>query len=346
MTNRKSQIAQSPDVPMARSANYREESAMKDTLPRRQFLIRSGQAGLAWIAASRPGSASAAPLPNPVGYATISWPRNQFEQALDTIAALHYRGAQLLGWVADDYAGSKQSELREKLHSLQIAPVALSCWGVTLNPENLGPISSKFAMYVQFQRGLNGLYLQVTDGGRPNQKYSPDQIKALGDRMNDLGKIARDSGLQLGYHPHFGTLGETRQGLGRVLEATDPSYVKLIADVAHISLGGADPAEVIRTYRDRLLFLHFKDVRKDIATMAAQNRDQVRSAKYHFCEIGTGSVDFPAILAAMRDARFTGWVIVELDAYEPPPGGPAEAARTNALALEKMGFKIDRTAAA
>ena len=313
---------------------------MKNTFPRREFLVRSGQAGLAWIAASLPVFASAASLPNPLGYATISWPRSQFDQALDAIAALHYQGAQLLGWVADDYAGSKQSDLREKLRSLHITPVALSCWGVTLDPGNLGPISSKFAAYVQFQRSLNGLYLQVTDGGHPNQTYSSDQIKALGARMNELGKIARESGLQLGYHPHFGTLGETRQGLGQVLEATDPSSVKLIADVAHLSLGGADPAEVIRTYRDRLLFLHFKDVRKDVAKLAAENRDQVRSVKYHFCEIGAGAVDFTAILAAMRDTRFSGWVIVELDAYEPPPGGPAEAARTNALALEKMGFRI------
>jgi inosose dehydratase len=313
---------------------------MKNTLPRREFLVRSGQAGLACIAGSLPAPSFAASLPNPVGYATISWPRSQFEPALETIAALHYQGAQLLGWVADDYAGSKQAELREKLQALHITPVALSCWGVTLDPANLGPASSKFAAYAQFFPALKGLYLQVTDGGHPNQTYSPDQIKALGTRINELGKIARDSGLQLGYHPHFGTLGETHQGLTQVLEATNPSYVKLIADVAHLSLGGTDPADVIRTYRDRLLFLHFKDVRKDIAKLAATNRDQVSSAKYHFCEIGTGAVDFAAILAAMQDIRFAGWVIVELDAYEPPPGGPAEAARTNAAALEKMGFRV------
>ena len=122
---------------------------MRTTLLRREFLIRSGQAGLAWMAASLPASASTASLPNPVGYATISWPRNQFEQALETISSLHYQGAQLLGWVADDYAGSKQAELREKLQSLHITPVALSCWGVTLDPANLGPVSSKFAAYMQ-----------------------------------------------------------------------------------------------------------------------------------------------------------------------------------------------------
>lgn len=159
--------------------------------------------------------------------------------------------------------------------------------------------------------------------------------------MNGLGKLAQQEyGLQLGYHPHFGTLGETRQGMDRVLAATDPGYVKLIADVAHIALGGGDPAEVIRAHHDRLIFCHFKDLRKDVAKLARQNRDLVRHSEYHFTSIGEGAVDFPAVLQAFRDVRFKGWVIVELDAYEPPPGGPAEAAKLNRDALGKMGFEV------
>ncbi len=98
--------------------------------------------------------------------------------------------------------------------------------------------------------------------------------------------------------------------MGRILEASDPRYVKLIADVAHLALGGSDPAEVIRTYGDRLLFAHFKDVRKDVAALARKDRSLVRQQKYWFCTIGTGVVNFPAILAAFRDVNFTGWVVV------------------------------------
>jgi inosose dehydratase len=180
----------------------------------------------------------------------------------------------------------------------------------------------------------------VTDGGRPDGQYSPPQIKALGDQMNTLGKVAADSGVTLGYHPHFGTLGETREGMGRVLDATDPRYVKLIADVAHITLGGSDPAEVIRSYHARLVLTHFKDLRKDTAALARKDRAQARHQEFHFCEIGQGVVDFPAILQAFRDVNFRGWVIVELDAYEPPSGGPAESARRNKAGLLKLGLEV------
>lgn len=111
---------------------------------------------------------------------------------------------------------------------------------------------------------LGGKNFQITDGGQPDVHYTHEQVRALGSRMNHLGGLARDSGLILGYRPLFGTLGETRQDLHKILAATNSKYVKLIADVAHLTLAGCDPAAVIRTYHDRLLFLHFKDVRKDV----------------------------------------------------------------------------------
>ena len=126
----------------------------------------------------------------------------------------------------------------------------------------------------------------MTDGGDPTKEYSAEDIRALGARMNAVGKMAQDFGLTLGYHPHFGTIGETRQGLGRVLDATDPRYVKLIADVAHMALGGSDPAEVIRTYGQRLCFLHLKDTRKEVAAVARQDRNRVEAMGPPFAKSG------------------------------------------------------------
>jgi inosose dehydratase len=163
----------------------------------------------------------------------------------------------------------------------------------------------------------------------------------MGAKMNELGKMARDSGLTVGYHPHFATLGETREALGRVLEATDPRDVGLIADVAHLKLGGSDPAEVIRTYHQRLVLVHLKGVRRDAYELARQDRDAAEKLKFRFCEIGRGVLDFPAVTASLRDVQFRGWVIVELDRFEPPPGGPAESARINKDALRSLGFKIE-----
>ena len=316
-------------------------SGRSGTHGRRDFLKLATTTPLvAWCAAPVLGARQGGKLPNSVGYATISWPRDQFEHALHTISSLRFHGTQMLGWVEEAYAGGKQEELLKLVHQLNLQPVALSASAVRVDPANPTDQSARLRQYAAFQKKMGGKYLQVTDAGKPNEKYSDDQIGAMGARMNDLGKVAEDYGLSLGYHPHFGTYGETREGLGRVLSATDPDRVKLIADVAHLTLGGSDPAEVIRAYHQRLLFFHFKDVPRNIEQLAHKDRNLVRHEKYHFCEIGRGVVNFPSILAALRDISFKGWVIVELDGYQVPSGGPDESARINRNAMRKLGFQV------
>ena len=320
------------------STRSREETTPR--LARRACLHRLTQLFLGGWLGQKALRGEPAPWPNPVGYATISWPESEFQQALETISSLGFKGVQMLGWVREAYAGPQAGQLKSTLQRLRLRPAALSASGVRLDPARNNDETENFRRYAAFLKTLGGRFLQVTDGGRPRGEYSTDQIRSLGRRMDALGKIAQEMGLELGYHPHFGTLGETREGLGRVLEATDPRYVRLIADVAHLTLGGSDPAEVIRTYHSRLLFTHFKDVPRHTLSLARQNRDLVRGEKYRFCEIGRGAVNFPAILQAFRDVKFKGWVIIELDAYRLPPGGAAESARVNRDAIAKMGFRV------
>jgi inosose dehydratase len=307
---------------------------------RRDFLKQFGALAVAGGLRGGPGEGAANPLPNPVGYHTISWPESEFGEVLQTISGLGFKGVQMLGWAREAYGDSRVETLRDRLRALKLQLVALSCSNVVLDPEKPRDQAGELRAYAAFLQRLDGLYLQVTDGGNPRKRYSAETIQRLGARMTDMGKIAQDHGLTLGYHPHFGTIGETREGLARVLAASDPGYVKLIADVAHLTLGGSDPAEVVRAYSDRLIFTHFKDLRRDVADLAGKNRDLVRGREYYFCEIGSGVVDFPGILRAFREAAFKGWVIVELDAFKPGPSGIAASARANKQALQKLGFQI------
>jgi inosose dehydratase len=305
---------------------------------RRHFLKQAAALALPWGVGSRGDLVPVNGLSNPVGYATISWPQSQFLQALDTISSLGFAGVQMLGWVRNAYGGDKAGELKERLVKLRLQPAALSCSQVKLDPAHPQDESGRVREYAAFLKALGGFHLQITDSGSADGKYSRPEMKEFGARLDELGKTAEEFGLNLGYHPHFGTFGETPEGLKRVLYSTDPRYVKLIADVAHLTLGGSDPAEVIRTYRERLSLVHLKDVRKDVAELAHANRDLVRRNAYRFCEIGRGVVDFAAVLDALRG--FQGWLIVELDGYELPPGGPAESARINKEALQKLGLVV------
>jgi inosose dehydratase len=276
-----------------------------------------------------------------VGYSTISWPDAQYEQALEEISEVGYKGAQLMGEIVQAYPGDKVGELRDHLQKLKLVATCMSCHSVSLAPgKPIDQALGRFREDVKFMKALGGPFLQVTDGGKPHVDYPADDIKQLGASMTELGKIAKDSGVTLGYHPHFGMLGETREGVSKVMDSTDPDYVKIIVDVAHLTLGGCDPAEVIRTYHQRLAFFHMKDLRKETSEAVKQNHDAGGRARLRFCEIGHGVLDFKPIVAAIRDVKFEGWLVVELDRYVPPPGGPIESARINKAALEQLGFKV------
>lgn len=308
---------------------------------RRRFLRRCGGAVASGVALSALGVASSpGALSNPVGYSVISWPQSAYLEAFQTISDLGYQGVQVLGWVQDAYPDGKTQELKDLLQKLKLHPEALSCRGIALRPDTSDAFTDTLRQDADFFSRVGGSVLQITDGGKYDGKYTSDQIKSMAARMNDLGKMAKDSGLTLGYHPHFRDLGETREGLGRVLDATDPRYVGLIADIAHMKLGGSDPAEVIRTYHQRLVMMHVKDLRKDAYELARQNRPAANSIPHYFCEIGQGVVDFPSIFNSVRHVGFKGWMIVELDSYVVPAGGPGESARINKQALQGFGLRI------
>jgi inosose dehydratase len=328
-------------VPSVTDDTWKQTATETGSVTRRGFMRQAGVAALSWAAFSREISALPPTLPNPVGYSNISWPPNELDQALETVSALGYQGVQLLGYVQEAYAGDKVAELSGRLQKLNLKAAALSCSKVKLRPDSSEDFAAQFRVYADFLHSLGGKVLQLIDAGKPSGSYSLDQIKAMGAKMNELGKMAKDAGMTAGYHPHFGTYGETRQALESVMDATDPRYVGLIADVAHLQLGGADPAEVIRTYRQRLVLLHLKDVRRDAYGLVhGGDRDGAEKLKFRFCEIGHGVVDYPAVAASLRETMFQGWAIVELDRFEPPPGGPAECARINKNALRSLGFKI------
>jgi inosose dehydratase len=94
--------------------------------------------------------------------------------------------------------------------------------------------------------------------------------------------------------------------------------------------GGGDPVKMMTKYKDRLLFMHLKDVRP---APAPKN--------YQFVELGRGRVDFPAIFAGMAKIKYHGWAIVELDAVPDPAQTPKECAEISKKYLaDKLGYKI------
>ena len=161
--------------------------------------------------------------------------------------------------------------------------------------------------------------------------------------INGVNRVAeavkRETGLRSCLHPHGSTYVETPAEISTFLNRTDPNLVGIVFDTGHYMLGGGDPVEGVKTTGERIWLMHFKDFNPDVLAQAdAHNWNyQDMIGQGVFSELGTGAVDFPAVLRAMEEVGYDGWIVVEQDVL-PGMGSPAENAKTESGVL-----KVDRT---
>ncbi len=297
-------------------------------MQRRSFLAH-GLGALAWAGLPR-NAAAAMPLAQRAGpgagdirfgYAAITWGGND-RQAIADIADVGFRGIQLRSSAVREWAKRPQ-DLKELLAARGLTLIALSSGLVRIDPAFQEEDLALHLRHARFLRDAGGLYLQVLDERPRGRAITPDDYRRMGALLTELGRRTADLGIPLGYHNHMGNLGQAPDEVARVLDAADPRFVELELDTAHYAQAGGDPAEAVRRYAERLLFLHVKDVESPVPGQGPES--------YRFVELGRGRVDFPSFFAALMGIRFSGWAVVELD--EPvdatrTPKDSAEYART------------------
>jgi inosose dehydratase len=285
------------------------------SVSRRDFLgiVSAGLAAGTLPARWRPGAPRIR-----VGCAAITWGGNDL-LAIDEIAAVGYSGIQLRANILTSF-GDRPAALRDLLAQRNLTFVALSSGAVRLEPAREAEVIAEHVARARFLKASGGLYLQLTDQRPAGRAVSAEDCARLGHLLTEIGKRTAEIGVPVAYHPHMGAVGETPSDTRRIFDAADPRYVRLLLDVAHFQQGGGDPVSAIREYRDRLLFLHLKDLESPVPGAA----DRARS--YRFVELGRGKVDVPAIVSALREIGFDGWAVVELDSVPDRARTPRESA--------------------
>ena len=145
---------------------------------------------------------------------------------------------------------------------------------------------------------------------------------ALGETMNRAGRQAADAGLVFCYHNHgfeFERLPDGRLPLDVLMAATDPALVKLELDVFWVSVTGNDPVAMIRKYGDRVALMHLKDK----SASAPKTTQEAQVPPTAFSEVGSGSLDFPAILKAAAEAGVAHYFVEQ----DHTPGDPIDSLR-------------------
>jgi len=168
---------------------------------------------------------------------------------------------------------------------------------------------------------------------------SPEQWSVFARGCEAIARSVRDeTGLRTVFHPHCAGFVEAPWEVDELMARTDPTLLGLCFDTGHLSFGGADPLEIFRRHCSRVWHVHFKDFSPNVyARMRTESWDYTGAIKHGiFCELGKGSVDFPAVLRALRESGYRDWIVVEQDVL-PGMGSPAESARRNREFLRGLG---------
>lgn len=117
------------------------------------------------------------------------------------------------------------------------------------------------------------------------------EMKRFVPALREMSETLVEAGISLAYHNHemecFPEEGTTV--LDYVLEQCPA--LKLELDVGWAQFAGASPLDVMEKYRERLILLHFKDIRADASPAT---RDTC------FTAVGEGSIPLKAIMAEAR----------------------------------------------
>lgn len=169
---------------------------------------------------------------------------------------------------------------------------------------------------VKFLADVGGKWYNCQNGGfgdnGPSERpTNPEMIDKMCEITNRLGEYAKSLGVTVCFHPHYGTCVFSQSDIDYFAAHTNPEYVSFCIDTAHTTLAGMDPAALIRQYGSRLAFMHLKDV-DTYALSKAEGPAKMGT----FRALGHGTVNFPAVKAALEEVGYDGVLCVELDRPE------------------------------
>jgi sugar phosphate isomerase/epimerase len=131
-------------------------------------------------------------------------------------------------------------------------------------------------------------------------EFDEKECRAAIAVFNKAGEVLAKQGVKFFYHVHGFEFQPHGQGtlLDLLMAGTDPKLVRYQMDVFWIVFPGQDPVKLLEKYKGRWELMHLKDMKKGLATGSLDGKTDVSND----VTLGTGQLNWPAILAAAKKA--------------------------------------------
>jgi inosose dehydratase len=268
--------------------------------------------------------------PLKVGCQTFTWEMlgNGFsggpDDLLAAISAGGYSGIEITDTMIGHYARGPKAfaEALEKARLTLVSFAMGSMSGFTVRNEIANDLESA-RRWIDFAATFPGALVSIGSATIVSTGSLEEKFDIAAEFYNRAGEIGKAAGVDIAVHPssHRNTLLFDRADYDRIFALLDPELIGWVPDTGHILRGHADILDTLRTYQDRIRYLHLKDV----------------DANHQWTMLGTGVCDIRAVIDIVSAApQFNGWLVLEEES-DTAAADPAAAVKTNRETMRSFG---------
>lgn len=139
----------------------------------------------------------------------------------------------------------------------------------------------------------------------PSKNFSMKEAKEAVEVFNKAGKIFKDNGITLTYHPHGYEFKSYNNGVLFDYMIENAQHYEFNMDVFWVKMGGGDPLQLMKKYPDKFPLLHLKDRKKGTLGNPFGTGDVESNVV-----LGTGDIDIKGIILEAKKIG-TKYLIIE-----------------------------------
>jgi inosose dehydratase len=293
---------------------------MANTLERRDFL-KMALAG-ALVSAGQPALlAEDKPQKFRIGMAATEWlsAKRPYWTAVDAISSLDIGATEPDNSLArlDIEYGKDVSAFVAKMRAAGVQITGVYQALPLHEPSKRDEMRSKISAVATFLKTAGASYIALGwavpwQQGHGLYQRTPADVKQTVRAADELGRLAiEEHGIPLALHAESDI---PKQMVLQILDETNPKYLRLCADVGHLTAMGLDALATVKTYASRLTASHWKDFDPKLPAPSWAGKDRTGD----FVELGKGIVNFHGLGDFYREIGFDGWVMMELDRSHEP----------------------------
>ena len=241
------------------------------------------------------------------------------DDLVQAIAAAGYQGIEITNTMIGSYA-TRVDDFARRLSDagLTLVSFAFGTESGFSEPEQIEADLEAARRWIAFAAHFPGALVSMGSATVMSPGSRADKFAAAANIYNCATEIGRSAGVTVAVHPssHHDTLLLTRDDYDALFARLDPQ-VGWVPDTGHILRGGQEITATLAAYRDRIRYVHLKDV--------DENGD--------WAMLGQGVCDVRSVLASVASApNFNGWVVVEEESAA-AAANPAAAVAANRKVL-------------